>query len=172
MYLHLPIEQLMRRRDSRFQHGFAAQAKKLLPEDDDFALLACSDGLRVLARNEDELATPVEVLRDAYGERLEVEAPRVRLIEGVRVQEPIMHVRVSLEVKYLDAVKRAMQARAAVPEEEYVRSTYAVLRFEAPLAGLLGLPRELAALTAHTAKHWIVLSHYAPVSGDPGGSAA
>jgi translation elongation factor EF-G len=47
-----------------------------------------------------------------------------------------------------------------------------VLRYEAPLARLLGLPAELARLTSGTARYWIVLSHYAPVTGDPGGRAA
>jgi hypothetical protein len=47
-----------------------------------------------------------------------------------------------------------------------------VLRYEAPLTRLLGLPAELNRLTANTARYWIVLSHYALVTGDPGGRAA
>jgi hypothetical protein len=43
-----------------------------------------------------------------------------------------------------------------------------VLRYEAPLAALLGLPAELAALSEGRAKHWTALSHYAIVTGDPG----
>jgi hypothetical protein len=46
------------------------------------------------------------------------------------------------------------------------------LRYEAPLADLLGFPAELARLTAGAAKHWILLSHYAVVMRDPGGEAA
>lgn len=172
MYLDLPIEQLLRRKDTRFQFGFATEAKERVPDGDDFLLSASNKGLHVLAKNEDGLATPVDVLREAYGDRLEIQPPRVRLIEGVQVQEPIMHVRISLETKYLAAVKRALDGRGATPAEEYVRSTYGVLRYEAPLAGLLGLPAELAKLTEGTAKHWIVLSHYALVTRDPGGSAA
>lgn len=172
MYLDLPLEQLLRRKDTRFQFGFATEAKERVPDGDDFLLSVSPKGLHVLAKNEDGLATPLDILRDVYGERLEIQPPRVRLIEGVQVQEPIMHVRISLEVKYLAAVKRALDARGATPAEEYVRSMYGVLRYEAPLADLLGLPAELAKLTEGAAKHWIVLSHYAVVTRDPGGRAA
>jgi hypothetical protein len=47
-----------------------------------------------------------------------------------------------------------------------------VLRYEAPLARVLGLPAELARLTSGSARYWILLSHYALVTRDPGGSAA
>lgn len=172
MHLDLPLEQLLRRTDTRFQFGFATEARELVPERDEFLLSASHKGLHVLARNEDSLATPVEVLREVYGPKLEVQPPRVRLIEGVQVQEPIMHVRISLESRYVELVKRALEARGATPTEEYTRAPYCVLRYEAPLADLLGLPPELGKLTEGTAKHWVVLSHYAMVTRDPGGRAA
>lgn len=83
-----------------------------------------------------------------------------------------MHVRISLETVYQLMVKRALFARRAALEEEYVRGRHAVLRYEAPLARLLGLPAELKQLTCATARYWIVLSHYALVTRDPGGRAA
>jgi predicted membrane GTPase involved in stress response len=172
MHLHLPIEQLVRREGTPFQFAFAVEARNLLPEGEEFLLNASHKGLRVLARNEDGLAAPVETLRDVYGASLRIEAPRVRLIEGVQVQEPIMHVRISLRTQFGELVKRAMRRRGALPSEEYVRPTYCVLRYEAPLADLLGLGAELARLTDSTAKHWITLSHYALVTRDPGGNAA
>ena len=172
MYLDLPIEQLLRRKDTRFQFGFASEAKELVPERDEFLLSASHKGLHVLAKNEDGLATPVEMLREVYGPNLEVHPPRVRLIEGVQVQEPIMHVRISLETKHAGLVKQALDTRGATLMEEYARSSYCVLRYEAPLADLLGLPGELGKLTESNARHWIVLSHYALVTRDPGGRAA
>jgi predicted membrane GTPase involved in stress response len=172
MNYDLPIEQLVRRLDTRFQLGFATEAKARVPVRDEFVLSASRRGLHVLARNEDGLSAPVEVLRRAYGPSLAVEEPRVRLIEGVQVQEPIMHVRISLESGYQDAVKRALLARGATAEEEYSRTRLAVLRYEAPLARLIGLPAELVRLTAGTARYWIVLSHYALVTRGPGGRAA
>jgi hypothetical protein len=171
-HLDMPIEQLVRRRDTRFQFGFATEARSLVPASEEFALAASRIGLRVLGRNEESLAPPVAVLRDLYGERLEVAPPSVRFLEGVQVHEPIMHVRISLERRFLDAVKHALSARGVSPAEEYVRSSYSVLRYEAPLADLLGLPAELARLTEESAKHWIVLSHYALVTRDPGGGKA
>jgi hypothetical protein len=172
MHLDLPIEQLVRRKDTRFQLGFATEARERVPATQEFALSASARGLHVLARNEDSLAEPVDVLRDAYGPSLEVGPPTVRLIEGVQVQEPIMHVRISLERRHLEAVKRVLLLRGATLEEEYLGGRQAVLRFEAPLARLLGLPAELKRLTSETARYWIVLSHYALVTRGPGGRAA
>ena len=83
-----------------------------------------------------------------------------------------MHVRVSLETPYLAAVKRALEARGARLTEEYSRASYSVLRYEAPLADLLGLSGELGRLTEGSARHWIALSHYALVTRDPGPRAA
>jgi predicted membrane GTPase involved in stress response len=168
----LPIEQLVRRSDTRFQLGFATQARQRISASEAFALSASRRGLHVLARNEDGLAAPVDALRGLYGPNLEIGPPAVRLIRGVQVQEPVMHVRITLAAQYQGAVKRAMLARCASAEEEHVRSRLAVLRYEAPLARLLGLPAELKRLTSGTARYWIVLSHYALVTGDPGGSAA
>jgi hypothetical protein len=172
MYPDLPIEQLVRRKDMAFQFAFATEAKELLPRNGEFLLDASHKGLRVLAKNEESLTAPVVVLREAYGASLEVGPPRVRLIEGVQVKEPIMHVRVSMYADFREVVKRALQRRGATSCEEYVRSTYCVLRCEARLADLLGLAAELSRLTAGTAKHWIALSHYAIVTRDPGGKAA
>jgi predicted membrane GTPase involved in stress response len=172
MNLHLPIEQLVRREGTPFQLAFATEAKDLLPEGEEFLLNASQKGLHVLARNEEALVTPLEGLREVYGPTLRVDAPRVRLIGGVQLQEPIMHVRISLRTQFGDLVKRALRRRGVGLSEEYVRSTYCVLRYEAPLADLLGLPGELARLTDGAAKHWITLSHYAIVTRDPGGKAA
>ena len=172
MHLDMPIEQLVRRTDTHFQMGFAVEARERLPQADDFALQPSRTGLLVLARNEESLAPPVGILREIYGPRLEVREPQVRLIGGVQVKEPIMHVRISLQVPFLDAVARAMLGRGAAPEEEYARGRHCVLRYEAPLADLLGLHHELARVTEGTARHWIALSHYALVTRDPGGSAA
>lgn len=169
MYLDLPIQQLLRRKDTRFQFGFARQARDLVPARDEFVLAASQDGLRVLGRNEDALRMPVETLRDVYGPDLDVLAPEVRLAEA---HEPVMHVRVSVETRLLDAVKSVLDERGAARQEEYVRPNYSVVRYAAPLARLLGLPQELSAATGGRARHWIVLSHYAPIHRTPGGDAA
>jgi translation elongation factor EF-G len=89
----------------------------------------------------------------------------------VQLQEPIMHVRVGLERRFAEAVKRALERRGALPHEEYMRATYCVLRYQAPLASLLGLAAELAQLSEGRARHWTALSHYAIVRGGPGEAA-
>jgi hypothetical protein len=172
MHPDMPIEQLVRRTDTKFQFGFAAEACARIPSTEEFVLHSSRTGLHVLARNEESLAPPVEVLRELYGSRLEVDRPRVRLLHGVQVKQPIMHIRISLEARFLDAVSRAMLGRGAIATEEYARGRHCVLRYEAPLADLLGLPDELARITGGAAKHWIALSHYGLVTRPPGGDAA
>jgi len=172
MNFDLPIEQLVTRTDTRFQLGFATEAKERVPASEGFELSASRRGLRVLACNEDALAGPLSVLRAAYGPSLDVGSPTVRLIGGVQVQEPIMHIRIALETAHQEAVKRALRSRGAVLEEQHARSRRAVLRYLAPLARLIGLPADLARITSGSARYWIVLSHYALVTRDPGGSAA
>ena len=168
----MPIEQLVRRNDTHFQLGFGAEARERISASDEFALQPDKNGLLVLAQNEDSLAPPVELLREMYGATLEIAAPRVRLIRGVQVKEPIMHVRISFQAQFLDVVARAMLGRGAAPSEEYARGRYCVLRYEAPLADLLGLGAELARISGGTARHWVALSHYALVTRSPGGDAA
>ena len=165
MHLDLPLEQLVKRRGMAFQFAFATEAKELLPMGDDFATTASHNGLHVLARDEEGLVRPILVLREVYGESLELAPPRVRLIKGVQVKEPIMHLRISMYTELRAAVKRALRARGASLTEEYVR-------YEARLADLLGFPAELRRLGAGSARHWIALSHYAMVTGDPDGSVA
>ena len=172
MHFDMPIEQTLRRIDTRFQFGFAHEARDLVPDSEEFLLKASKWGLLVLGRHEDALTAPIETLREAYGPKLDVQPPRVRLIEGVQVQEPVMHVRVALKTPFRAAVEAAMAARGATLDEDYTRGNYCVLRYEAPLARLLGLSAELNARTSGNAKHWIALSHYALVTGDPGGRAA
>lgn len=171
MYPDFPIQQILRLRDSPFQRSFAIQARERVPEGEAFLLAPSQEGLTVLARNEDALEPPAAILREIYGARLEARPPAVRLLEGPVVRQPIMQVRISAATSHLQRLKRAMAKRGAPQAEEYVRPTYCVLRYEAPLASLLGLPAELAELTESKARHWIVLSHYAPLE-PPGGWAA
>jgi hypothetical protein len=171
LHFDLPVEQLLRRRDTRFQLGFARQAKKLVPDGNEFLVAPSRQGLHVLARHEEALAPPVAVLRDAYGDSLDVQPPQVRVIHEPFPQEPVMHVRIRAEVRDLEAIKEALRARGARLDEEYLRSSYGVLRYEAPLARLLGLPEDLSRLTTGRAQHWTALSHYTR-GINPGGDAA
>lgn len=172
MHFDLPIEQLVRRGDTRFQLGFASEACEAVPQSREFRLAPSREGLRVLGRNEDALSMPVDVLREIYGASLQVQPPEIRLIEGVQVKQPVMHVRISTEKRFIAPVRRALLERGAVPEEEYVHNSACVLRYEAPLAQLLGLSAELRLLCGDRFDHRVTLSHYALVTGDPGGRSA
>jgi predicted membrane GTPase involved in stress response len=172
MHFDMPIEQLVRRADTRFQLGFAHEARELVGEADEFRLHPSREGLCVLGRTEDALERPIGVLKDVYASKLEIEPPRIRVIRDGQVKEPVMHLRISLQTRFLDAVARAMLGRGCVPSEEYAHGKHCVLRYEAPLAELLGLPEELRRITGGTAEHRMALSHYALVTRDPGGNAA
>jgi hypothetical protein len=146
------IERLARRTDRRGQFSFAAEAKRRVPERDDFVLAKSHRGLHLLAREEDALAFPLRVLRSAFGSSVAVD----RMPGG----KPVAEVRVGLEKRHLPQARAALRRRGANPSEEYVGMHYCVLRFEAPLAALLGLPSELAALTSGKASHEIVLTRH------------
>jgi hypothetical protein len=90
MSYDLPIQQTVRRTDTRFQLGFATEAQERIPPGESFLLSPSRQGLQVLGRNEDSLAPPVETLRAVYGSALQIDPPAVRFISGVQLQEPIM----------------------------------------------------------------------------------
>jgi hypothetical protein len=135
MHFHLPIEQLVRRTDTRFQLGFATEAKEHILDRHEFLLEPSQRGLRVLAENEDALATPLETLRDVYGERLEVAPPRVRLMDGVQIKEPIMNVRISLENRFRERVKDALTWIAVATAKAHCRNRQALDPVESLCSG-------------------------------------
>jgi hypothetical protein len=159
-YFHLPVEQLVRCNDTRFQPAFAAEAMELFPENRAYVVAGSPAGLLILAQDEQALEMPVAILREVYGRVIAVHAPRARLIAGARPRQPVMEVRISLERRFAESVKDAMASRGAMPAAEYAGANRCVLRYEAPLARLLGLPAELLRLTHGRARHWTVLSHY------------
>jgi translation elongation factor EF-G len=162
MHLELPLEQLFRRRGLGAQLAFATEAMELMPHRKDFVATPSRLGLHVVAKDEEALEAPAEALRQAYGSELDIAPPRVRLIDGVRVEEPIMHVEISVPERYRARVRKAMARRNARPSAEF-EQLLAIMRYEAPLADLLGLAEELSMLTGATAIHWMALSHYAHV---------
>jgi hypothetical protein len=147
------IERLVRRTDVRGQYHFATEAKRRLPERDDFVLGKSHLGLHVLAREEHALGLPLGMLRSAYGAAV--------AIEPMPGGKPVAEVRVGFEKRHLAQVRAAVCRRGANPSEEYVGAHYCVLRFEAPLAALLGLPLELVRLTSGKANHEIVITRHA-----------
>lgn len=172
MHFQYPLEALAQKRLVTRQDEFAQRARQAVRDSDDVRFHLSPRGLRILAADEDVLARVAEVLRDLYGDFVEMHPPRVRLMPGNPVQEPIMSVRVSTRPSHRNAVREELHARGATIAEECARSHVYIVRGEAPLASLLGLPSRLDALTGATALHWIRLNRYAPVPSGPGSGAA
>jgi hypothetical protein len=162
MHLELPLEQLVRGRGQSAQLAFATEAMARLPRRKDVVAAPSALGLHLLARDEEALEGPAQVLSEAYGKALDILPPKVRVIHGVRPEEPIMHVEISVDRRYARKVRRTMSRRNARRAAEFER-LFSIMRYEAPLADLLGLAPELDRLTKGTAIHWMALSHYAHV---------
>jgi hypothetical protein len=143
------VERLARRRNGRGQFAFASEAKALIPPRPEYLLAQSHRGLHLLGRNEQSLRVPVGVLRCTYGTDV--------VIEPHPAREAVMEVRVELHRRDLQKVRAALTRRGVNPSEEYNGAYYCVLRFEAPIDDLLGLPLELAQLTSGQANHHIVL---------------
>ena len=163
MNFQYPLETLARRRATASQLDFAREARGVFDDDDDTLFEAHDHGLAIFAANEDALERPVQVLRQLYGDQVEVRRPKVRYLPGEPLHEPIMHVRVSVRREFADAVVRELRQRGARIVEQCVRPRLVIVRAEAPLAVLLGLPALLEVMTDGTASHAIRLLHYAPL---------
>lgn len=147
------LERIVRDRRRRGQFAFAEEAKDHVTPHEALLLGKSHRGLHLVALREASLARALVCLRQTYGAALSVESPA----DG----EPVMAVRIGLEVCWLDGVRRALAARGARPTEEYVGTHYCVLRFDLPASRLFGLPAELAALSLGRATHQIVVVGHA-----------
>ena len=95
MYYQYPLETLARGKRASSQVEFARQARAALEDSDDLLARPVSEGLALFAANEDALEGPARILRDLYGDFVELRAPRVRIIPGEPAQQPVMNVRVT-----------------------------------------------------------------------------
>ena len=163
MYFQYPLESLARRRSAKSQMDFARQAKLALVDTDELFSRPFADGLVLFAANEDALEEPTRILRDLYGEVVELRPPRVRVIPGEPEQEPIMNVRITARVEHEGRIIGELRRRGAEILEKCIRGRVFIVRAEAPLALVLGLPASLDVLTGGTAAHAIRLVRYAPV---------
>jgi translation elongation factor EF-G len=74
-----------------------------------------------------------------------------------------MGVRVLCATEHFEKVKAGLEQRGALITDAELTRQFGVVRGTAPLAALLGFPRELDEITAARAQHIMWLSHYAPV---------
>lgn len=172
MYFQYPLESLARKREARSQIEFAREARRALRDSDDAVFEPIDRGLAMFAANEEALEEPTRILQEIYGEQVEVRAPRVRYLPGHPLQEPIMHVRVTTRREWAGPVLAELRLRGATILEESMRQRDYVVRAEAPLSVLLGLPATLDAITGVETPCAIRLSRYEPLPPPPGGEAA
>jgi hypothetical protein len=172
MRFRYPLETLARKRSGSRQIEFAHRARRAMHDTDDVRFESSEQGLKILTADEDTLANVSQVLWQLYGDFVEVGPPRARLIPGNPAQQPVMSVRISTRRDFSGPVRDELAGRGTTILEESARQRAFIVRGEAPLASLLGLPARLAALTDGTAVHWIRLSRYEPIPTGPGGEAA
>lgn len=146
------IERLVRRRGRRGQSGFANEAMRLLRPGARYLGAMSHRGLHLLAHDAGALAAPLLALRAIYGSGMHV--------DDMAAAGASLEVRIGVEARDLAAVRAAIARRGANPSEEYVGVHYCVLRFDAPLAAVLGLPLELEALANGRVSHEVVLRRH------------
>jgi hypothetical protein len=171
MYYQYPLEALARRKRAESQLEFARQARVALQDSDELLARPLESGLALFAANEDALEAPARILRDIYGDFVELRSPRVRVIPGEPEQEPVMAVRVTSRAEHAGRIVGELRRRGARILEECHRGRVFVVRAEAPLALLLGLPAAVRAITEGTADPSVRLVRYAPVDESGPGAA-
>ena len=169
MKFQYPLETLARKRSGSGQIEFAHGARQTMHDTVDVRFESSEHGLKILTADEDTLVNVAQILRQLYGDFVEMRPPRVRLIPGNPAQQPVMSVRISTRRDFSSEVRGELEGRGATILEECARPRAFIVRAEAPLADLLGLPARMATLTNATAVHWIRLSHYAPIPSQPEG---
>ena len=167
MHYQYPLETLARRRSTTSQIDFAREASRTLADSDELLFEPYEHGLAIFAANEDVLEAPRRILREIYGDFVEVRQPQVRYIPGEPPQEPLMSVRITVRAESLGRVLAELRSRSARIIEQCIRGRIVIVRAEAPLADLLGLPARLADITDGTATHSIRLLRYVVVDRDP-----
>jgi hypothetical protein len=167
MYLDYPLAQVARQRAQPFQIAFAEKARSILGTPDDCVLEASHRGLTLLARNEEALVAPRQVLQEVFGTALVLEPIVVRLVPGTPPLEPIVHVRVNAPLRHAQHVRSILQRRSLTVLEEGASTTRCLVRAEGRLAKALGLAGELDRLSGGPALLWIALARYEPCAPDP-----
>jgi translation elongation factor EF-G len=122
--------------------------------------------------NEQALSRPLADLHERYDGGLDQIGPYARHIEEGGVLEPLMHVRVRVQLEHMDAVRRELLMRdGRILEQDVVALSYqlpreGVLRARAPMDRLIGFPAVLQAIAGDTAEPLIALDCYEPVPLD------
>jgi hypothetical protein len=172
MHYEYPIKQLAQSARTRFQMGFAKMTMHLMPEFKDILLEPSEQGLMIFGTSEIALLSPGETIRKIHEDEVKLEEPRVRLLHGTDVREPVMWVQAHIGHRHAEAAVQELITRgAAIESVDWMLSKPNILA-KAPLRRLLGYPQTLAELSQGTADLKMWLSHYATVPSGPDDDAA
>jgi hypothetical protein len=166
-----PLERDASHRRQPLPSAFVMEAREIVPASEDYRLEPAKNGLRIHAASETALETPVGRLREAYGDDLLLMPVRVKYRRHDNVDyAPVMFVRTQVRAGAQPFVRSSLRARGAEILEEDIQGRTVVTRAVASLSRLLGFPASLGKIAGDDSRHWIWLSHYAPI--DSGGDAA
>jgi hypothetical protein len=168
-----PLERVCSRRSTRVQLTFAQEALEILTERPDCSFDAANAGLIIRGETEAAVSRPVEILKSAFAEDLQVGELTVRYLKGgAAVEEPHMGLRVSGPHTLMVEIRADLDARGATILRVENERHFSVIRATAPLVLVLGYTDWLAAHSGRKADVVMWLSHYAPVGTKPPPSAA
>ena len=167
MNYQYPIETLARKRGEASQLAFAQQARGALFDSDEAVFEAHSHGLAILAANEVAIEESARALRAIYGKAIEIRRPKIRCMPGDPPHEPIAQVSIRTLNDFSLAVVAELRRRGARIVEQCKRRRAFMVRAEAPLASLLGLPASLELIAGGDAAYSIRLVRYAPLDPQP-----
>lgn len=163
----LPLERDAFHRGRLLPSAFVMEALEIVPASEDYRLEPAEKGLRIHAASETALDSPVVRLRDAYGEDLLLMPVQIKYRHYDDVAfEPVMFVRTQVRVGAQPFVRSSLTARGAQILEEDIQRRTVVTRAVASMSRLLGFPASLNKIAGSDSRHWIWLSHYAPVDLD------
>jgi hypothetical protein len=162
-----PLTRTCLHRYEPFQLNFARRAVQILPQHGDGSAEATHKGLVLRAETETDFQSSIGILKDYYGDQIQIGSPTVQYHRSSQLEEPHMGVRVLCPQPHFAAVKADLLARGASILQEEVTGEFGLVRASAPLAKLLGYPEALAQLTGASAREVMWLSHYAPVERPP-----
>ena len=164
MHPEFPLERICTHRCEPVQLTFARNAMQRLPQHDDSCVEASHQGLVLRGETESALERDIELLREYYGNQIQITPAKVRYHKLPQLEEPHMGVRVRCASQHFQAMKAHLLARGAISLDEEVDAHFGTLRLTAPLANLLGFERWLRELAGSGAHAVMWLSHYAPAA--------
>ena len=147
MHPEYPLERLCSHLYEPFQLTFARHAEQVLREEDEVELEATHKGLVLRGETEAAFEHSVQLLRNYYGNQIDVGPAAVRYHKGTTVEEPLMGLRVNCSPEHFEVVAADLNIRNAVIVASHIGPTRAEIRAGGPPCEAAGVCR--AADTAH-----------------------